>query len=117
MEGLDIIISLISIARQKMATIADGQWNQRDELRLSPDSEMNGKLVNNSTLHDPKILVLKLSITNDFFSFHIHILSRGFGWRPRAAVANPSPELVGWQSLCSEVASWLREALQILQRE
>lgn len=52
-----------------MATTADGQWNQRDKLWLSPDSEMNGKLVNNSTLHNPKRLVLKLAITDDFFFF------------------------------------------------
>lgn len=49
-----------------MATTADGQWNQRDKLWLSLAFEINGKLVDTSTLHNPKKWVLRQSITNDF---------------------------------------------------
>lgn len=101
-----------------MATIADGQWNQRDELWLSPDSEMNGKLVNNSTLHDPKILVLKLSITNDFFFLFTYT------FYPEVSAGGPElllliPRLNWWDGSLSALR-WLPgcgEALQILQRE
>lgn len=50
-----------------MATTADGQWNQKDKLWLSLAFEINRKLVDTSTLYNPKKLVLRQSITNDFF--------------------------------------------------
>lgn len=62
-----------------MATTADGQWNQRDKLWLSLAFGINGKLVDTSTLHNPKKLVLRQSITNDFFPpLHTHDLCRDF---------------------------------------
>lgn len=53
-----------------MATTADGQWNQRDKLQLSPAFEINGKLVDTLTLHNPKKPVLRQSIINDFPSLY-----------------------------------------------
>lgn len=57
-----------------MATTADGQWNQRDKLWLSLAFEINRKLVDTSTLHNPKNLVPRQSITNDFFFLLIYMI-------------------------------------------
>lgn len=98
-----------------MAITADGQWNQRDKLWLSPDSEMNGKLVNNSPLHNPKRLVLKLAITDDFFFLFTYT------FYPEVSAGGPEliPLLNWWDGSLSALR-WLPgcgEALQILQSE
>lgn len=88
-----------------MATTADGQWNQRDKLWLSPAFEINGKLVDTSALHKRKKMVLRQSITNDFFSLSYTWSVQRFGWSCFANSQPPCSELVGVQR------PWLAEAL------